>query len=892
MNAPRRPYSPGRLSRLVIALATRCVPASDRAALTGDFLEELAAVRVRRGRLGRIAWMLRELVSLAWHSRRTRGVSSPFPARGADLLPVRFAHEFRLAVRLLGRTPAFSILVVGILGLGIGVVTAVFSIVQGVLFAPLPYDAENQLVVVWGDNTGVGGPVTGSISRRTLQHLRTIDAFESIEAHFSYPANIGMSDLDMVVMASRATSGFLAQYGVAPLMGRLPAEGDGNATVLSYALWRGYFGGDPDILGRSVRLEDVNPLLSPGDGATASVFEIVGVMPRKFWAPAFFSAAHIETDLWIPFHGKEAVPSETTTVLHVVGRLAPGRSVTRVQSELDRVTVGLRDLDPDRWQQNSLRAVPLATTLFGEVRSSVWLLIGAGAALLLIVLSNAASLFVTRGVRRASEFSLRRALGASTGRLAHAAAAEAGALALSASAGGSLMAWALIQAFRVYAPDRTPRAHLVELDAAALAFAVLMSLCVAVLLTTVMFAARDDRNVFGSIRGSRLGGQSRLQNLALATQTALTVVLLVGVVLAVRGLEAIGRTETVASFQNRLTFSLRLPSSRYADAPAIVQALNDLHAEIQRIPGVIASGGSDQIPPVRSGGSGSYVSDLAPEPRNVGVRTVTRGYLEAIGVAPSKGRSFTAEDTPDSDVVTLVSRAAADAFWPGTSALGKTLRSVDGSSTLRVVGVVPDLPHFIPGAPPRLESYRLNDQLPWSQHRAVVHVRGAPEDFTAAVRQAIQNVDPDLALSNIMSHEAYFQDVAATPRFLGGVLGLLTTAAILLAAVGTFGVLSQAMAARVREVAIRMAIGARPGDIVGRFGAHAGRLIGAGATVGGILALLAAPLLTHQLYGVAGPSWTDLMIAAAFVTLTALLAAVPVLRRAGRTDPASVLRAE
>jgi predicted permease len=873
--------------------------------LEGD-LEELfirrAAAGERRARL----WYWRQVLTLDYRrlGRAAARTASLAQARGTgpDLGPTnsggRLAGvglDVAVALRSLYRRPAFSWILVGTLALGIAMSTLVFSVADAVLFEPLPYADADRLAVLWRDASRTGSSDTWSFYPDVFTVLTEAQSFERVEAQFGYPVNAGAGDALEMMWGSRATPGFLNTFGVQPLLGRTLEAGDRNVVVLSHHIWQRLFEGDRGVVGRTLRIEDVNPLLDPAAPPPSPAFTVVGVMAEGFSVPPIFDAPYLETDVWVPLH-PEAIPNPKTGVLHVVARLADGVSVDVAQREMDGLSTVLQELYPEEWRETPLRVVPITENHVGGVRARILLLGGAGMFLLLIVLTNTGNLMVTRGLVRSGESSLRTALGATRLRLLRARMTESAVLVGLATLLGVGAAALLVPAFVRLAPERVPRLAQASVDGSVLAFVVAVSVVAVALFTVLGAATARQRDVFGTLRGTARGargGAGRVQGASVLIQTSLTVLLLVGVGLSLQGLGNLLRVDPGFDVEHRMTFAIRVPTPRYPTPAEQIAMVTAVHQAIEAVPGVLASGSSDQIPPRRGLGGSEFVSQEGGTPVYAGLRTVSRGYLTALDVRPVSGRAFRPGDDLESEDVVIVSQSLADALWPRGTAVGRTLQARTWTwGPKRVVGVVPDLPTYALGGQPFPEIYQLHEQEPWGQHKAVVHVQGDPDSYIGAIREAVRSVDPDVPLTQVRSHREFFETVFATPRFLGTVLGLFATAALILAAVGTFGVLSYAVTQQLREVAIRLAVGASPDRIRRHFLGRAMRSVLSGVVLGVVGAMILGRFLASQLYDVAPFSPATLVAGAVLVSGMAVLAAWPAVRRAARTEPASVLRSE
>ena len=811
------------------------------------------------------------------------------PGGGPVLEPV--FRDAALSLRLLVKHPKFVLPAVAIIALGIALSASLFAIVDAVLFRSLPFADADRLVLARADHTARGGRIW-SIDRRVFRMLReTSTSLDALEGQFGYPVTIEGDGGAQSVEAARVTGGMFALLGVRPLLGRWIEEGDRGVVVLSHALWQSAYGADPDIVGKRLRLDDLNPRLDAtvAAGATES-FTVVGVMPQGFTFPADVLSPAYDAAVWIPFHLDEAIHRDGAGAIIALGRLSSGHTIADVRAEQSAVMETLREAFPEDYEDVRAHVISLHEIMVGSVRGSLQLLLGGAGFLLLVVVSNVANLFVTRALLRSGELSLRRALGAGRAHLYRLAFCECLAVCLIGAAAGLAAAVWLLPLMIARAPATVPRLAEAAID-------VRVGVIVALFVTacSLVFSAAATRASLGDRAPARSRWQvagGRVHALPVLAQVAITVLLLSGSLLMFASIDNLARIEGGFDTEGRLFFSLFLPQSRYPDDAAKIAVTDELYPRLEAIPGVVAVGGSDQVPPVRFSGMNPFVSAQHPEPLRAGLRTVTRNYPLAAGLRLVAGRMFDSRDHYESQRVVIVTEATAEAFFPDGQVLGQEIW-IDGYppwGRARVVGVFETVATYFADGLIVPEVYQLHEQDPWNQQRVLVRVTGDPGRYGDAIRRTVAAVDPMLPVNRLRPLSDNVARAMAPTRFLADLLGVFALTGLVLAAVGIFGVMSFAVAQSSREMALRLAIGASPPEIIGLILSRAAWLTAAGAALGGVGAFVLARALRSSLYDVSPGDPVTLGLSAGVVAVVALASTLPAGLRAARVDPADTLR--
>lgn len=797
------------------------------------------------------------------------------------------------SLRALARNPAFTLAAVLTLALGVGANTAIFSVVNGVLLRPLPYPDAARLHVVWNHNTreGIERDVT---SWPNFQDWRDRnDVFESMAAFTGGSASIsGDADPEQVRVA-RVSADFLSVMGVRPALGRgfLAAElqpGTGTAALLSDGLWRSRFGADPAILGREIVL----------DGTSR---RIVGVMPPGFAHPA-------DAVLWLPLvPDPDLAEARGALWLSVIGRLRPDVTPALAQSRMDAVAAQLADEFPGPNTGAGIMLEPLQTTIVGEVRTPLLVLLGAVAVVLLIGCANVANLLLARGAVRRKELAVRMALGASRGRIARQLLTESVVLALAGGLAGTLLAVWTVSALVSLAPAELPRLDAIRVDSVVLVFALLLSVLTGLLFGVAPLAQAGHARVMGTLRdGGRdaVGGEGvgRLRPVLVSSEIGLALVLLVAAGLLIRSFAALNAVDAGFDPRNVATFRVVLPGARYEGADRVRVFHARLLERVRALPGVVAAGGArtlllDRLPnmgPITRAGDAPAGDDDARE--SVVIDAATPGFFDAMGMQLSRGRDLAASDAPDGIPVAVVNEAFVRRYWPDADPLGRRFTFGDpqdpATTWLEIVGVVRDARRSGLAQPARPEAYLPHAQMSSPGLTFVARTSVDPASIMPAVRAVVREMDPLLPVSAVSTLEHTLAEQLAARRFIMTLLVALAALAAVLAAIGIYGVVSYLVAQRTRELGVRLALGATRTDLLRLVVGQSLRQVLPGIAAGVVAALALTRVMASQLYGVSATDpVTFAVVTLALVCVGALASYVPALR-AARVEPNTALRQE
>jgi putative ABC transport system permease protein len=816
-------------------------------------------------------------------------------------------NDLRYALRQLAKHPGFTLVAVLTLALGVGANTAVFSVVNGVLLRALPYPESHRLVRVYeGQEPMAGARLALGGERGTLSPPNFVDfraqasALEDMAAYHNDRMTLtGSGDPEQLAGAS-VTSGFFGVFGVKLALGRdftrdEEDPGSDHVAVLSYGLWQRQFGADPGILERGVTF----------DGES---YRVVGVAAPGFDYPA-------GSEIWIP---RSFTPRDLTTqrgahYLSVVARLDRDATIERASAELKAIASRLEEAYPEPNTGMTAAVVDLKESMVGSVRRPLGVMLAAVSLVLLIACANVANLSLVRAMTRERELSIRTALGASRGRLMRIVLAESLVLAVVGGAAGLILAAFGTDLLMTLQAGDLPRVGEVQVDWRVLGFTLGVSL-LAGFAFGLMPALRASTGVDVN-RGLKEGargqagtrGARRARSALVVAQIALAVVLVSGAGLVIRSFAKL--TAVDPGFQPRgvATFDVSLPDLRYPEPAQRRQFFSDLLGRVRSLPGVSEAAGVFGLPfsgfgytisVERLDGGPAY--DRPGEEKSVQVRVVTPDYFRTLGIRLVSGRSFAGGDRAGVAPVVIVDRSAARLLWPGQDPLGHTLelgtslRQGPGAPNVggEVIGVVSDLREYGLDSEPQPHLYAVYDQFPVGFLSLAVRTQGDPALVVRPVLGAIGSLDPQLAVSQVRAMDELLSRSVAQPRFYLVLLSCFAAGALVLAAVGLYGVITYAVGQRTRELGLRMALGAKRGDVT-RLVLRSGlMLVSAGAVLGLGGALLTTRLLRGLLFEVDPLDPVVLLAGTLVLAGVSVFASYVPARRAARIDPMEALRYE
>jgi len=809
-------------------------------------------------------------------------------------------RDLRYALRVLRRSPGFAAVAVLTLALGIGSATAVFSLLDGVLLRPLPYPDADRLFRL---NETNGGEGVRTPSYPTLQDWRAgAKAFSGMAFVRGGELVVRGPEGVQRLVGGFASEEFFATVGTKPMLGRTFAEGGERELVISHGLWNREYGGDRSVIGRRV---------STMEGP----FTIVGVMPPGFRLPFW-------ADVWAPI---QALPAGERFVLtgravhadaEVIGRAAPGVSRERATAELAALTARLADTYPEpdgtRWAGALLTPVP--ETVLGDAAERLRILALAVGLLLVVACVNVAGLMLARASTRSREVAVRVALGAGRGRIVRQLLVESVVLGLAGGALGAGVAWIGVRALRSSAPDVLPRMAEVTVDGRVLAFAIVLSLATALVSGLAPALRATSPELVQPLKGGTAGagaarGAVRMRTALVVAEISLALVLVAGAGLLARSLWALNRVELGWEPRGMAAVRIFPPSPRY-DSPEAAEALyRRLHEAVAAVPGVESAAFANHLPLVGGAMPTRLIAHGQAPPaqgQNVLMRTISPDYFRTVGTRVVRGRGLGGGEMEGAGGV-VINETAARTFFPGVDALGRSVtvhRSAQGREnvgqpiTAEVVGIAADERFFDLQADPPPAVFVPWTWDVWPSVTLAVRAEGDAAALVPALRRAVLAVDPDLPVAGPMVHsrwtpvEEYVRSALQVQRLNATLLGVFAASAFALAVIGVFGVMAYVVAQRTREMGLRMALGARPRDVLWMVARQALALSAVGIVVGLGGAFAATRLLRSQLHGISATDPTTFAAVAVAFAGAALLAGLLPALRASRVDPMTALRVD
>lgn len=794
-------------------------------------------------------------------------------------------QDLGYAFRQMRKAPVFTLIAVLTLALGIGATTAIFSILDAVVLRPLPFPDPDRLVRLWETN-----PQTDSFSVSELNYLDWREENRSFTdmAAIRYASLSLVGDGEPVRLDGLAvTASYFSLLGARPILGRtfLPEEdrpgGKTQVVVLSHALWRSRFGGDPGVVGRSLRLEGQS-------------FTVIGVMPASF---AFPTGA----ELWIPL-APGTNENRADKWLDVMARLKPDISLEQASSDLDALALRLTERYPDTNKDWGARMVTFPEWIVGpQVTRALLVLLGAVGLLLLMACVNVSNLLLARATVRGREMGLRSALGASRARLIRQLLTESVLLAGCGALAGLGVAHGAVRLVRAFGPDGVPRLDEVSLDGRVLAFTVAIALVTGLLfgLAPALQASRTDLYALLQ-QGSRaaLAAGRRLRDALVVGELAMAMMLLIAAGLTIGSFLRLQRVDTGFDPEGVLAVQLELPEGEYPMERRSI-FFSEALTRIASLPGVRAAGATNATPfgPFRPN-INFTVDGQAPqgpgEFQSADWRSVTPGFFRAMGIPLLRGRLFAEADRAEAPAVIVISQTMANRLWPGENPIGRRILWGGGSDglPLTVVGVAGDIRDMDIDEAPQSVIFLPHQQIPWSQMTLVIKTAGDVAGLAAAIRREIRALDGNLPIPEIHPLRQNLSSAVAAPRFRMFLFGLFAAAALALAVTGVYGVMTFAVAQRTREIGVRLALGARPWNVVGLVLRRGLVLTLLGVVLGWAGAFALTRFLASLLYGTTP---TD---ALTFASVALLLAGVATAagffpaRRAAEIDPRLAFSAE
>jgi predicted permease len=807
--------------------------------------------------------------------------------------------DLRYAVRTLLRSPGFSLAAILTLALGIGANTAIFSVVDALLLRPLPYPQPDRLAAIWLHSPGIGifrdWPSPGQyVDLQNENHSFSEMAIAQLRGY-----TLTGRDQPELLGGITASSTLLRMLGAKPLLGRLllPEEdrpGKPPVVILSYGLWRRLFSSDPHIVGRSITL-------------SGKPYAVVGVLGSDFFLnpevmPAEGPMDKIDVYLPLPL-GPDAAQRRGDENYNIVVRLKPGVSIVQAQADVDVIASQIREKDK-RDRTFGMTVIGLQDQVVGDVRRALLVLLGSVALVLLVACANVANLLLTRAAGREKEMAIRTALGAGAWRVVRQLLSESVLLALMGGAAGLLIAkWALYMVHSVN-PGNIPRLDAIHFNGAVFAFTFAVSLVTGVLfgLAPAWRALAIDLNTSlksggrtGQTSGGMGLGRNQLRGLLVVAELTLSLMLLVGAGLLVRSFARLQHVPPGFSTDHIISMQVVAAGPTYRQDRAVVQFDQQVEDRIAHLPGVQSVGETSALPLTGSvGWGGINVEGYMPrsgQELQVDLRTASTDYFRTMGIPLVQGRFFSGYDRADSQRVAIIDEQFARRFWPNGDAVGKHLW-FDPKKPITIAGVVGVVKQYGLDREGKIAVYFPEQQNADNGLYLVAHTSSDPAVVAGAILRQVHLVDPSVVVYNIRTMQERFYNSMARQRFATVMLGAFAVFALLLAAVGVYGVISYLVSQGTRDIGVRMALGAQPANILRLVTRQGMELAGIGIAGGLIGALALTRVMAGLLFGV---STTDAVTFSAVAVILAAVAFVATLipaRRAIRVDPIVALRDE
>ena len=807
-------------------------------------------------------------------------------------------QDLKYTLRAMLARPAFTVIAISSLALGIGANAAIFSVVNSILLKSLPYAEPDRLVLIWGSENGLDGDRGGrnQVSATDMADCRAQNsAFEDLATYGDWSATFTGDGDPERVNGMQVGDGYFAVMKGKPLLGRTftPEEqidGQDRVIVLSYGLWQRRFSGDPAAVGKTIDL-------------SGRPYTVVGVMGQAF-ASLPPSLVDFNAEFYRPVAEKYDDQDRSSRHLRAIARLKPAASVGQAQSELTTIASRLEAAHPATNSAYGLRAVTIGEDTVGGLRPSLLMIQAAVLFVLLIACANVANMFLARATDRRRETAIRAALGAGRWRIARQFLTESALLAVAGGACGLALAWRGTRLIETIGVAAFPQVQRVTVDARVVAFTAVVSILTGIVfgLAPALSGWRFDLNSFlkEASRGSGIAARSRVRGALVVIEVAMALVLLSSAALLIKSLIRLRDVDAGFSSEKILTADISLPGARYPEGQSQASFFKRLIENIQSAPGVESAGFVSILPLGKNFDGRSLVIEDHPKPRgqeiSADMYVVTPGYQSAMGIRLLRGRLLDDRDANNAPFVALINQKMADDLWPGQDPLGKRIAFPGREGQARVwrsiAGVVADVKQYGLDRQDNMQFYLTEDQFPFQSGSLVVRAKNEPAPLAPMVRDQVRSLDGSLAVYNLGTMDQLLSDSMSLRRLSMALLDLFAAVAVLLAAVGIYSVISYSVTQRTHEIGIRMALGAKRGDVL-RLVLAEGM---APAAIGGAVGLLGSVALTRfigsLLFGVSPTDAGVLALILAVLSIVALVACYVPARRATRTDPMIALRYE
>ncbi len=806
-------------------------------------------------------------------------------------------QDLRYALRMMAASRAFTAVAVLVLALGIGANSVIFSVINAVLLRSLPFPDPDRIIMVFESNLqrhnqeAVAG--ANFLDWRDQNHV-----FENIAAYREDSVSITGDDRPERVSCLVTTDSLFPVLGVKPMIGRVfqPDEdslGSNRVALISRSLWERRFAADPNIVGKK--------LTANGEALT-----IIGVMPAQFRFPA-------DVDVWLP--PRQIVPEHVLTptvnmstnrdshYLSAIARLKPGVTLEQARADMDAVASRLEEQDPNNNMGRGVALVALRELAVGDIRPTLLVLFGAVGFVLLIACANVANLLLARASTRQKEFAIRTALGANRFRLVRQMLTESVLLGAAGGGLGLLLALWGIKPLVALMPSDIYGARNIEIDGLVLGFTLSVSLLTGLVfgLVPALQATRSDLNesLKEGGRGGTLGARrNRARSLLVVSEIALSLVLLIGAGLMIKSFIRLEQVDPGFETKNVLTMRLSLPAAQYQDASKRAAFFQQVISRFESLPGVQSAAAVSRLPLTPGNSSRGltiegFPNDSSGNAPGADYRVISPNYFRSMGIPISRGRDLTERDTRDAPGVVIINEAMARRYWPDQDPLGKRMRvGMNNDPWMEIVGVVGNIKHFGLDSQSKAEIYVPYLKDPWPFMTLVVRSSSDTASLGNTMRNEVWEVDKDLPVPDIRTMDQLLSGSVSRRRFNTLLLGIFASVALVLSAVGIYGVMSYSVTQRTHEIGIRMALGAQQSDVLKLVVGQGMTLLLIGVAIGLAAALGLTRVLTSLLFGVGATDPATFVIISVLLTGVALTACFVPARRAMKVDPMTALRYE
>ena len=819
-----------------------------------------------------------------------------------------FLQDLRYALRLFAKSPGFTAAAILSLAIGIGANTALFSVTNALLLRPLPYKNADRLVILWNRSPGLDITQDWFSTAQYFDIKNGHRGLEQVAIAIGGNYNLTGKGEPERVGTIRVSSNLLPMLGQKAALGRLfvPEEdspGHTATAILSYGMWTRHYGADPQMVGKNIMIN-------------GTPYEVIGIMPRTFSLPrevmpTLDGAEQADILLPLPL-GLEAVRNRDHEDYNIIGKLKPGVSVQQAQAEMDTITARLRHDFPANYPPNgglTFGIVPLLEQVVGDVRPTLFVLLGAVGFVLLIACANVANLLLSRAVGRQKEIAIRTAVGASPIRIIRQLLTESVLLASGGGILGVVFAFVGIYWVHVLGPKSVPRLNDIGVDGSALLFTAFIAIFSGILFGLAPALRVSVLNVFstlkeegrGSSGGTVWGRGNGLRRLLVMSELALCAMLLIAAGLLVRSFARVQNVPPGFNPQNVLTFELTMSGPKYKDPQVVLSTYRQLREKLENLPGVSAAGAVTSLPLSEMFAWGPVaVEGRIPQPGenfvNADERMVSGNYFQAMQIPLLEGRFFNGEDRDGKPRVAIIDEYMAKQLWPGQNPVGRRLHlggvSDSDEPWITVVGIVGRIKQYTLDSDSRIAFYLPQTQYPTRAMNVVLRSSSDPASLATVVKREVHELDPDLPLYNVITMQERVSESMARRKFSMLLLTSFACLALALASIGTYGVMAYLVSQGTREIGIRIALGATPGRILKLIISKGMAMALCGLALGLIGAFAFTRVMSNLLFGIKATDPATFAVISILLVLIAFLASYIPAQRAAHVDPMIALRYE